>query len=69
MIDMPYFMENEDWYTFDDGFVLTDKAPEKAKKSYKQWLKDVDKDTKPDTSVAARITEQQQRRLLVKTQR
>lgn len=47
MLDMPYFMENEDWYEFDfekKMYVLTDKAPEKAKESYEEWLKDNDQD-------------------------
>ena len=40
MLDMPYFMENEDWYYFDgEKFVLTDKAPEKAKKSLDDFYK------------------------------
>jgi transcription initiation factor IIF auxiliary subunit len=42
MRDMPYFMTNEDWYEFDFEkriFVLTDKAPEKAKESYEEYLK------------------------------
>lgn len=40
-LDMPYFMENEEWYEYDFEkrmFVLTKKAPEKAKESYKEWL-------------------------------
>lgn len=35
--DEPYFMSNPEWYYYDekDGCLkLTDKAPEKAKKSY-----------------------------------
>ena len=39
---MPYFMTNEDWYEFDFEkriFVLTEKAPEKAKESYEEYLK------------------------------
>lgn len=42
MRDMPYFMTNEDWYKFDFEkriFVLTEKAPEKAKESYKEYIK------------------------------
>ena len=42
MQDMPYFMSNKDWYTFDfekRRFVLTEKAPEKAKESYAEYLK------------------------------
>ena len=41
MLDMPYFMEDESWYYFDNGrFVLTDKAPEKARESLDQFYKD-----------------------------
>lgn len=42
MRDMPYFMSNEEWFKFDFDkriFVLTDKATEKAKESYKEYLK------------------------------
>lgn len=45
MIEMPYFMTNEEWYEFDfekRRFVLTDKAPEKAKESYAEYLKQKD---------------------------
>lgn len=40
----PYFMENEEWYYFDeDSFMykLTDKAPKEARDSYKEYYKDV----------------------------
>ena len=40
MQDKPYFMYNKEWYEFDFDkrrFVLTEKAPEKAKKSYKEF--------------------------------
>ena len=43
MLDMPYFMTNKEWYRFDfekDKFVLTEKAPEEAKKSYKKYMKE-----------------------------
>lgn len=39
----PYFMENEEWYYYDEQeeiFKLTDKAPEKAKESYRQFYED-----------------------------
>lgn len=42
MQDMPYFMNNEEWFEFDFDkrkFVLTDKATEKAKESYNEYLK------------------------------
>ena len=42
MLDMPYFMENEEWYEYDwknKKYILTDKAPEKAKKSYEEFYK------------------------------
>lgn len=44
MLDMPYFMTNKEWYRFDydkDTFVLTEKAPEKAKKSYEEYIKEI----------------------------
>ena len=44
MVDMPYFMTNDEWYYFDFGklrYVLTDKAPEKAKTSYDEYIKEV----------------------------
>jgi len=37
ILDKPYFMENENWYFFDENefiYKLTDKATEKAQKSY-----------------------------------
>ena len=43
MLRRPYFMENDDWYEYDDKtekFVLTDKAPVEAVESYKQYLKE-----------------------------
>lgn len=36
-LDMPYFLQNEDWYYFDfksKKYILTSIAPEKAKQSY-----------------------------------
>lgn len=48
MLDMPYFMENEDWYEFDflqRKYVLTDKAPEEAKESYKKYYEELNKST------------------------
>lgn len=44
MLDMPYFMENEEWYYFDyeqKKYVLTDKAPDEAKESYKEFYKEL----------------------------
>lgn len=40
IFEKPYFMSNEEWYYFDDVefcYKLTDKAPEKAKKSYAEF--------------------------------
>lgn len=45
MVDMPYFMENEEWYEYDYSkrkYVLTDKAPQKAKESYKEFYKELE---------------------------
>jgi len=42
MQDMPYFMTNKHWYTYDfekKMFVLTPHAPESAKESYEEYLK------------------------------
>lgn len=44
MQDRPYFMKLKEWYEFDfqkRKFVLTDKAPEKAKKSHEEFYKEV----------------------------
>lgn len=44
MIDMPYFMQNEEWYYFDyqkRKYILTDKASDKAKRSYKEYYKEL----------------------------
>ena len=44
MLDMPYFMNNPDWYYFDYAakkYVLTDKAPQKARQSYKDYYKEL----------------------------
>ena len=41
MLDMPYFMTDKEWYYFDGKrFVLTDKAPEEAKKSLAEFYED-----------------------------
>ena len=41
MLDRPYFMKNRDWYYFDgERFVLTDKAPEEAKKSLAEFYEE-----------------------------
>ncbi len=37
---MPYFLENEEWYRFDEvnwRYVLTDKAPQEAVDSYNEY--------------------------------
>lgn len=39
-IEKPFFMENKEWFYFDEDkmqYVLTKKATEKAKKSYKEF--------------------------------
>lgn len=41
-MDMPFFMENEEWYYFDfkeKKYKLTEKAPESAKKDYEDYYK------------------------------
>lgn len=42
ILDMPYFMTNENWFEFDfkkQIFVLTKDAPDEAKESYKEYMK------------------------------
>lgn len=44
MLDMPYFMENDDWFYFDIGekkFMLTEEANQKAKRSYAEFYKEL----------------------------
>lgn len=44
LLKQPYFMENEDWYYYDNKkkkFVLTEKAPLKAKQSYEEHYKEL----------------------------
>lgn len=38
--DMVYWMSNKSWYYIDkehDRFVLTDEAPEEARRSFEKW--------------------------------
>lgn len=40
--ERPYFMKNKEWYTYDYKnlkYILTDKAPKKAKESYNEFYK------------------------------
>lgn len=49
MYDMPYFMENEEWFYFDyksRKFMLTQFAPQKAKESYKEFYQNLQSDLK-----------------------
>lgn len=44
MIEKPYFLENEEWYYFDEKnfcYKLTDKATEKAKQSYQDFYEEL----------------------------
>ena len=39
-VERPYFMQNQEWYYFDEEafmYKLTDKAPTKAVKSYREF--------------------------------
>ena len=43
IVERPYFMENKEWYYYDDEegiFKLTDKAPQKAIDSYIEFYND-----------------------------
>jgi hypothetical protein len=47
MVDMPYFMENEEWFFFDakkGKYFLTEKATQKAKESYLSFYKQVNEE-------------------------
>lgn len=47
ILEEPYFMKNKEWYYFDEEdfiYKLTDKAPEKAKESYKEYYDALDKE-------------------------
>ena len=47
-IEEPYFMKNPEWFYFDETqfkYVLTDKATEKAKKSYEDYYENLDDKT------------------------
>ena len=47
-ISMPYFMSNSDWYYEEgDKYKLTDKAAPKARKSYEEYYKILEKASKP----------------------
>lgn len=38
---MPYFMTNDEWFTYDDNtktYTLTDKAPKEAMQSYNDFM-------------------------------
>lgn len=44
MLQEPYFLENEEWYYFDEKsfrYKLTEKATEKAKQSYKEFYEEL----------------------------
>ena len=47
LLDRPYFMNNKEWYYWDEKdwkYKLTDKATEKAKESYIEFYKLLDKE-------------------------
>ena len=40
LIEKPYFLTNKEWFKYDEKkkiYIITDKAPEKARKSYKEF--------------------------------
>jgi hypothetical protein len=44
ILEKPYFMSNKEWYYHDEEIMmykLTDKANEKAKKSYEEFYKKI----------------------------
>lgn len=46
LVEKPYFLTNKEWFKYDKNskkYILTDKAPEKAQKSYKEFYKLMDR--------------------------
>lgn len=44
-VPVPYFITNDDWYYYDEDkeiYILTDEAPEEAKRSYKEYYEGED---------------------------
>jgi hypothetical protein len=50
IINMPYFMKNEKWYTWteEEGYKLTNVAPEEAVQSYDQFMKEIKSELNDD---------------------
>lgn len=49
ILDSPYFMNNKEWYYWDEKewkYKLTDKAPKEAIKSYKIFYKEINENNK-----------------------
>lgn len=47
ILEMPYFLNNKEWYYYDEKeekYKLTDKAPKEAVESYKQFYKELEKE-------------------------
>lgn len=46
LIEKPYFLTNKKWYEYDEKekkYILTSKAPQKAKESYNEFYKIISK--------------------------
>ncbi len=46
LIEKPYFLTNKEWFEYDKKnkkYILTNKAPEKAKKNYKEFYGELNK--------------------------
>ena len=46
LIEKPYFLTNKKWYEYDEKgkkYILTNKAPQKAIESYKDFYKQINK--------------------------
>lgn len=62
----PYFMKNEEWYKHDDKhnkYVLTDKAPEEARKSYEKFYNEYHYDSF-DLGILMEVKERKYKKLL-----
>ena len=46
LVEKPYFLTNKKWFKYDEKnkkYILTDKAPQKAIESYKDFYKQINK--------------------------
>lgn len=63
----PYFMNNKDWYRFDDDegvIVLTKDAPPEAIKSYEDFYKAIDQERNSAKSIVFSVSNESQKKTI-----